>query len=201
MALASLALVAAAPVLLATALAIKLNDRGPVLFRQLRVGLDGEPFSILKFRTMVVEAEAQLEAIAAANQRKGPLFKLASDPRITKVGRILRATSVDELPQLLNVLQGTMSLVGPRPALPDEVARFDEELMARQAVRPGITGRWQIEARDNPSFAAYKRFDLFYVENWSVGLDLAILLTTVQTVALRAVHALSRSGSRATVGA
>ena len=199
--LASVALLAVAPVLELAAAAIKLNDGGPVLFRQRRVGRDGTTFPILKFRTMVVAAEAQLEAIAAANQRKGPLFKLAGDPRITKVGRILRATSIDELPQLLNVLQGTMSLVGPRPALPDEVARFDEELMARQAVRPGITGLWQIEARDNPSFAAYKRFDLFYVENWSVGLDLAILLTTVQTVALRAVHSLSRSGKRAPTAA
>ncbi len=123
------------------------------------------------------------------NERSdGPLFKLAVDPRRTKVGRFLETTSLDELPQLFNVLRGEMSMVGPRPALPSEVAAFDEELHARHRVPPGITGLWQVEARDNPSFLAYRRLDLFYVENWSVSLDLAILLSTGKAIAMRIVH-------------
>jgi lipopolysaccharide/colanic/teichoic acid biosynthesis glycosyltransferase len=142
---------------------------------------------------MVVDAPRQLEALSARNERRdGPLFKLASDPRTTLVGRFLRATSIDELPQLLNVLQGTMSLVGPRPAFAHEVARFDEELLARLTVRPGVTGLWQIEARDNPEFAVYRRLDLFYVENWSLWLDIALLLATPCVVAERAVRSLGR---------
>jgi lipopolysaccharide/colanic/teichoic acid biosynthesis glycosyltransferase len=168
-----------------------------VFFRQQRVGRDGEPFTILKLRTMVVDAEARLAELVSQNQREGILFKLANDPRITPVGRILRATSLDELPQLINVVRGDMSLVGPRPALPVEVAQFDEELLARQRVRPGITGLWQVEARDSASFQAYQRLDLFYVENWSVSLDLAILLSTVQTVAVRAARALRRRSAPA----
>ena len=179
----------AAPVLAACALAIKLSDKGPVFFSQQRVGQDGKPFTILKLRTMVVDAEERLADLMEKNQREGVLFKLSDDPRVTKIGRILRATSLDELPQLINVARGDMSLVGPRPALPLEVAQFDEELLARQRVRPGITGLWQVEARDSASFQAYQRLDLFYVENWSVSLDLAILLSTVQTVASRGIRA------------
>jgi exopolysaccharide biosynthesis polyprenyl glycosylphosphotransferase len=190
--LAGIGLVLAAPVLLACALAIKLHDRGPVFFRQERVGRDGKTFTIYKLRTMVVDAEARLAELLTQNQRDGVLFKLSTDPRVTRVGRFLRATSLDELPQLINVFRGDMSLVGPRPALPVEVAQFDEELLARQQVRPGITGLWQVEARDNPSFQTYQRLDLFYVENWSVGLDLAILLSTAQAVATRGMRALHR---------
>ena len=124
---------------------------------------------MLKFRTMCVDAEARLAAMQADNQRSGPLFKLARDPRVTKIGHVLRRTSLDELPQLLNVLKGDMSLVGPRPALRQEVAEFPAELHARHLVRPGITGLWQVEARDNPAFDAYQRLDLHYVENWSLG--------------------------------
>ncbi|HKN49954.1 MAG TPA: sugar transferase, partial [Actinomycetota bacterium] len=192
LALSGIGLLLAAPVLAACALAIKLSDKGPVFFRQQRVGQDGKPFTILKLRTMVVDAEARLADLVEKNQREGVLFKLADDPRVTKIGRILRATSLDELPQLINVARGDMSLVGPRPALPIEVAQFDEELLARQRVRPGITGLWQVEARDSASFQAYQRLDLFYVENWSVSLDLAILLSTVQTVASRGIRALRR---------
>ncbi|MGZ8734384.1 MAG: sugar transferase, partial [Acidimicrobiia bacterium] len=115
-------------------------------------------------------------------QRTGPLFKLERDPRRTRVGHILERTSIDELPQLINVLRGEMSLVGPRPALPHEVEQFDDELLGRQDVTPGITGLWQVEGRDNPDFEVYRRLDLFYVENWSVGLDLAIMLATAQAV-------------------
>ncbi len=179
-------LVVLAPVLAAVAVAVKLTDRGPVLFRQVRVGRGGDEFAMLKFRSMRVSAEAELAALRADhNERNGPLFKLAADPRVTRVGRVIRALSIDELPQLWNVVRGDMSLVGPRPALPSEVAEFPDELQARHAVRPGITGLWQVEARDNPSFDAYRRLDLFYVDNWSLLLDLVILLGTIDHVLVR----------------
>jgi exopolysaccharide biosynthesis polyprenyl glycosylphosphotransferase len=179
--------VLAAPVLAVAALLIKLEDGGPVLFRQDRVGRNGVRFEILKFRTMIVDAERRKAELEARNERNGPLFKMddRDDPRITRIGRFLRATSLDELPQLLNVLNGTMSLVGPRPALQDEVDNFPAELHARHQVRPGITGLWQVEARDNPSFEAYVRLDLFYVQNWSLPLDLVVLLGTVDHIVLR----------------
>jgi exopolysaccharide biosynthesis polyprenyl glycosylphosphotransferase len=190
LAASGLALIVAAPVMLLIAALIKLNDRGPVLFKQTRVGTDGNLFKVYKFRTMVVDAEARLAALAASNERTGPLFKMDKDPRVTRVGRFLRASSLDELPQILNVLTGDMSLVGPRPALPSEVAAFDEELRDRTKVKPGITGLWQIEARDNPSFSAYRRLDLYYVENWSVSLDIVILFATIEHVVTRFVTAL-----------
>jgi lipopolysaccharide/colanic/teichoic acid biosynthesis glycosyltransferase len=134
--------------------------------------------------------------LAAMNERKGgPLFKASNDPRVTRIGRILRATSIDELPQLWDVLIGRMSLVGPRFAMPKEAAQFDEELQRRTVMRPGITGLWQTEARDNPSFSVYRRLDLLYVDNWSLGLDLVILANTAHAVTVRAVRALvSRGG-------
>lgn len=184
-----------APVLLLAALAVKLSDCGPVLFRQTRVGRDGAPFTLLKFRTMESGAERMADELAARNERHGPLFKIKADPRVTAVGRVLRATSIDELPQLLNVLAGSMSMVGPMPALPGEVARFDDGLLARHRVPPGVTGLWQVEARENPSFFAYRHLDLFYVENWSCALDLAILAATVPTLAARAFSSLSRKPS------
>jgi exopolysaccharide biosynthesis polyprenyl glycosylphosphotransferase len=188
--LAVAGLVVAAPVMAAAALAIKLEDGGPVLFRNDRVGRHGRRFEVLKLRTMVPDAERRLAALVDRNDRAGgPLFKLARDPRVTRVGRLLRDTSLDELPQLVNVLRGEMSIVGPRPALAAEVAQFDEELRSRRlAVRPGITGLWQAEARDNPAFGAYRRLDLFYVENWSIGFDLAILWATAGRVLARAVR-------------
>jgi lipopolysaccharide/colanic/teichoic acid biosynthesis glycosyltransferase len=134
---------------------------------------------------MVVDAEAKVAELSAANTRGGPLFKVDHDPRVTPVGRFLRASSLDELPQLFNVIRGEMSLVGPRPALPREVATFDPELLTRSEALPGITGLWQVEARDNPSFAAYRRLDLFYVHNWSLSLDLIILLATAEQVLSR----------------
>jgi exopolysaccharide biosynthesis polyprenyl glycosylphosphotransferase len=185
-----LILLLTAPLLLLIALLVKLQDRGPVLFKQTRVGTNGQLFKLYKFRTMVVDAEARLAALAAQNDRMGPLFKMAKDPRVTRVGRFLRASSLDELPQLLNVLRGDMSLVGPRPALPAEVEKFDDELRDRTRVKPGITGLWQVEARDNPSFAAYRRLDLYYVENWSVSLDIVILLATIEHVITRFVTAI-----------
>ena len=180
-------LVLSLPVLAAAAIAIKLDDGGPVIFRQKRVGRSGRPFEILKLRTMVPDAEARYDELART-LGTGPLVKLHADPRITRVGRFLRATSIDELPQFLNVLRGSMTLVGPRPYQLVE-AQADPELLAcKGRVRPGITGLWQVEARDNPSFDVYRRLDQFYVENWSVGLDIAILLATTQRVTYRAVR-------------
>jgi exopolysaccharide biosynthesis polyprenyl glycosylphosphotransferase len=183
---ATVLMVFLSPLLVAVAVAVKLTDRGPVLFRQVRVGRGGDEFAMLKFRSMRVSAEAELASLRVAhNERTGPLFKLAADPRVTRVGRLIRALSIDELPQLWNVVRGDMSLVGPRPALPTEVAEFPVELQARHAVRPGITGLWQVEAQDNPSFDAYRRLDLFYVDNWSLLLDLVILLGTIDRVLVR----------------
>ncbi len=168
-----------APVLFVAALLIKLEDRGPVLHRHSVVGRSGVPITVLKLRTMIPNAERLRAHVAALNERTGgPLFKATNDPRVTRIGRVLRATSIDELPQLWNVLNGTMSLVGPRFALPYEVEQFDDELRRRTEMRPGITGLWQSEARDNPSFSVYRRLDLFYVDNWSLSLDFAILANT-----------------------
>lgn len=183
----ALLLVLFSPILAVSALLIKLNDSGPVFFHQTRIGKDGLSFRCVKLRTMSVGAERNLEKVMKQNERHGPLFKHSNDPRRTKVGRILEATSLDEVPQLWLVLKGEMSLIGPRPALPHEVAVFDDELNARHLVRPGITGLWQVESRDNPSFDAYKRLDLFYVENWSLLLDISIIAMTFHVVFSRAM--------------
>lgn len=187
---AGTALLLVAPVLAVVALLIKLHDGGPVLFRQERVGFRGEHFHVLKLRTMVTDAEKLKAGLEAQNARSGPLFKLERDPRVTPIGRFLRASSLDELPQLLNVLEGTMSIVGPRPALPAEVAEFDDDLNTRVNVKPGITGLWQVEARDLASFELYRRFDLHYVRNWSIALDLEIIARTAAVVGLRGVRML-----------
>jgi exopolysaccharide biosynthesis polyprenyl glycosylphosphotransferase len=189
--IATLVLVLTAPLMAFIAMAIKLTDHGPVLFHQKRVGRQGVPFHMLKFRSMVIDAEARLAALSTDNERHGPLFKLEHDPRVTRIGRFMRATSLDELPQLFNVIRGDMSIVGPRPALPAEVAQFDDRLLDRLQMPPGITGLWQVEARDNPHFGAYRRLDLFYVDNWSMNLDLVILVATVEQVLSKAVRALS----------
>jgi lipopolysaccharide/colanic/teichoic acid biosynthesis glycosyltransferase len=186
---ATIALLIAAPILLFACIAIRLEDDGPALYRQARIGLNGRPFIVYKLRSMTIDAERNLDFASVVNERTdGPLFKSAHDPRVTKVGAIIRALSIDELPQLFNVLTGTMSLVGPRPALAHEVAAFDSEFLRRHAVKQGMTGLWQVEARDNPSFHAYRRLDLFYVDNWSIGLDLFILLATVPTVISHALR-------------
>jgi len=182
-------LLVAGPIVLLAAIAIKLQDRGPVFYRQQRVGRHGVPFTIIKLRTMTPNADRlYLDLARDRPGRDGPLIKLADDPRRTTVGKFLERLSIDELPQLWNVLTGEMSLVGPRPAQQSEVDAFDEELLSRLSVRPGITGLWQVEARDNPSFSAYRRFDLFYLENWTVSLDLAILVATTQRVLLRGIE-------------
>ena len=187
-----------APVLLVAAIGIRLEDGGPVLYRHAVIGRYGVQTEVLKFRTMVPNAAQMIDDISEMNEREGgPLFKASNDPRVTRIGRLLRDTSIDELPQLWDVLTGRMSLVGPRFAMPKEAAQFDEELQRRTNMRPGITGLWQTEARDNPSFSAYRRLDLLYVDNWSLGLDLAILANTAHAVTARAVRALlPRGGHR-----
>ena len=189
-AIATVLTTVALPVLLVLAIMIKLDDGGPVLFRQRRVGRDGELFTLFKLRTMAPDAERRLPELGGQNERTGPLFKTTRDPRVTRMGWWLRATSLDELPQLFNVLRGEMSLVGPRPALPTEVAQFDSELKQRGRMMPGITGLWQVEARDDPSFDSYRRLDLYYLDNWSIGLDLAIIGTTAGAVLRRALRVL-----------
>ncbi len=186
---AAVGLVIAAPILLLAWFAIRLEDNGPALYRQVRIGLNGQPFVVYKLRSMVLDADKSVDKLSVANERTdGPLFKSGQDPRVTRVGAVIRALSIDELPQLFNVLTGTMSLVGPRPALASEVAQFDAELLRRHNVKQGMTGLWQVEARDNPSFHAYRRLDLYYVDNWSIGLDLVILLMTVPMLIAHALR-------------
>jgi exopolysaccharide biosynthesis polyprenyl glycosylphosphotransferase len=182
---ATTVLAAAAPVFLAAAIAIKVDSRGPVLYRQTRVGRDFVPFEILKFRSMVVDADELRAELEDRNEADGPLFKLAADPRVTRVGAFLRKTSIDELPQLWNVLRGEMSMVGPRPGTPDEVSAWPEELGWRVRVTPGITGMWQVHGRSLASFEDYTRLDLYYVDNWSLATDLVLLAKTVPVVLLR----------------
>ncbi len=185
---AAAALLVLAPVLLALALAVRIDSAGPVLFRQERVGINGRSFTMLKFRSMVVDADRQLAALRAENISDGLLFKLRDDPRVTRVGRLLRRLSLDELPQLVNVLTGSMSLVGPRPPLPSEVAAYDSSVRRRLLVKPGLTGLWQVSGRSDLPWDEAVRLDLRYVENWSLMLDLLILWRTGRAV-------LGRSGA------
>jgi len=184
---ALLLIVVSSPVLLAVAMAVRLSTPGPVLFRQERIGLNGKPFQMLKFRSMVVDAEAQLESLADVEQDAGNtvMFKLASDPRVTPVGRLMRRFSIDELPQFFNVLKRDMSLVGPRPPLATEVANYEEDVHRRFLVRPGITGLWQVSGRSNLDWEESVRLDLYYVENWSALGDLQILWRTARAVVAR----------------
>ena len=179
---AGLALIVLAPVLLVLAIAIRLSDNGPALFTQTRVGKDGQSFKIYKFRTMVVDAEARLAELRAQNDFEGVLFKIRRDPRITAIGTYLRKWSLDELPQLFNVVLGEMSLVGPRPALPDEAARYADHVRRRLVVKPGLTGLWQVSGRSDLSWDESVRLDLRYVENWSLALDLQILWKTFSVI-------------------
>lgn len=176
------------PVLVGTALAIRLAEGGPVLFGQTRVGLHGRPFTIYKFRTMVVDAEDRMNEVRHLNERTGAAFKASADPRITPIGRWLRRTSIDELPQLWNVLNGSMSLVGPRPPLPGEVAQYDIWHRRRLSMKPGITGLWQVEARHEPDFDRWVEHDLIYIDGWSIWLDLKILARTVPAVLAQGGH-------------
>ena len=172
-------LVVLTPLFAIVAIWVMLLDGAPVLFRQVRVGLHGRPFRVLKFRTMVPDAEEQLEELLDQNEIKGHAFKLTSDPRLSRTGNFLRRTSIDELPQLWNVVRGDMSLVGPRPPLPREVAEYDLWHRRRLSMKPGITGLWQIEARRDDDFDRWVELDLAYIDRWSIWLDLKIMLRTI----------------------
>ena len=188
-ALSSIALLLTSPLIGLAAAAIMLTSRGPVVFSQVRVGRHGDEFRIFKLRTMVVDAEDLLAQLRERNEADGPLFKMTNDPRVTRVGRLLRKTSIDELPQLWNVLRGDMSIVGPRPALPREAEEWTPELHERLQVLPGITGMWQVSNRCGSDFEQYKRLDLYYVDNWSLWRDLSIVARTVGVVVLgRGAH-------------
>jgi exopolysaccharide biosynthesis polyprenyl glycosylphosphotransferase len=179
---AVLALLLASPVLLLVALAVKLEDGGPVFFVQQRSGLFGRTFPMLKFRSMCVDAEARRAGLEARNEAAGPVFKMEDDPRITRVGRFIRRTSLDEFPQFWNVLRGDMSLVGPRPPLPSEVALYERWQMRRLSMKPGITCIWQVSGRSNLDFETWMRLDLLYIDTWSLFLDLKLLLRTIPAV-------------------
>ena len=183
--LAVIATVVLAPVLVVIAVMVRVTSRGPVLFKQERVGQDGERFRMWKFRTMTVDAEQRLADVAHLNEHDGLLFKIHDDPRVTPIGRHLRRWSLDELPQLWNVLTGTMSMVGPRPPLPAEVERYDSRVRGRLRVKPGLTGLWQVSGRSDLSWEEGVRLDLDYIERWSLTTDLVIMAKTAKAVALR----------------
>ena len=178
----TLALLLLSPVLLVVALAVKLDSRGSIFYQANRIGRRGRTFKCFKFRTMVQDADDLKADVEHLNERDGILFKVANDPRITTVGRMLRKYSLDELPQFWNVLRGEMSLVGPRPPIAAEVQQYDLSHLRRLDVLPGITGLWQVEARQDPSFDSYISLDTAYVENWTLWLDLKIMVRTVNVV-------------------
>ncbi len=181
--IAGTALVALFPLLILVAIVIKLDSKGPVFFIQKRVGYNRRLFSLIKFRTMVVNAEARLKEIEHLNEKQGPIFKIRNDPRLTRVGRWLRKTSVDEFPQFINVVLGDMSLVGPRPlSLRDAVGLEEAWQKRRFSVKPGITGLWQVSGRSNLSFEQWMRLDVEYIDQWSLTLDCQILIRTVPAV-------------------
>lgn len=179
---AILALIAVSPIMLITAIAVKLESPGPILFRQTRVGRWGEHFPCYKFRSMYIDAELRLQELMALNEADGPVFKMKDDPRVTRVGRIIRKLSIDELPQLFNVLKGQMSLVGPRPALPREVALYSYEQIGRLNAVPGITGLQQVSGRSNVDFKRWIELDLQYISEQSLWKDIEILLKTIPAV-------------------
>jgi exopolysaccharide biosynthesis polyprenyl glycosylphosphotransferase len=181
-ALSLLAVIVLSPLLLLIAVLIRLDSKGPVFYSSERIGRKGRTFTCLKFRTMVADAEKLQKELAHRNERDGVLFKITNDPRITKVGARLRKYSLDELPQFFNVLLGDMSLVGPRPPVASEVEQYDLAHLRRLDVLPGMTGLWQVEARQDPSFDSYISLDTAYVENWNLMLDLRILARTIGVV-------------------
>ncbi len=185
LAVGSLAVILLSPLWLVLAMLIKVTSRGPVLYKQLRVGRNERAFTMYKFRTMVRGADRLLGQLQTQNEASGPLFKMKNDPRVTKLGKWLRKWSLDELPQVINVLKGQMSMVGPRPALPSEVATYEDWHKDRLEVPPGITGLWQVGGRSNLSFDDYVRLDLFYIENWSITYDIFILFKTIPAVLFR----------------
>ena len=179
---ASVGIVVSSPIMLLAAIAIKLESPGPAIFRQIRVGKDGEHFACFKFRSMYIDAEQRLKELTAKNEADGPVFKMKADPRVTRVGRIIRKLSIDELPQLFNVLKGEMSLVGPRPALPSEVAKYTYEQIGRLHAIPGITGLQQVSGRSDIDFKRWVELDLQYIAEQSLWKDIKILLRTIPAV-------------------
>ena len=182
---ATVALLIISPIMGLVALVIRLENDGPILFRQERLGAKSEPFEVFKFRSMRVGAEAEQESLAALNEADGPLFKIKDDPRSTRVGRFIRKSSLDELPQLINVLRGEMSLVGPRPPLASEVAEYQSWQRKRLEVKPGMTGLWQVSGRSDLTFDEMCLLDIYYIENWSLWLDVRIILRTIPLIFLR----------------
>lgn len=174
----TLGLIILSPILLVVAILIKLESKGPAIFSQKRIGLNKKEFKMYKFRSMVQNAEELKEKLAKENEMSGPMFKMKNDPRVTKVGRFIRKTSIDELPQLINVLKGEMSLVGPRPSLPKEVSKFEPWMLKRLSVKPGLTCYWQVSGRNNIDFEDWMKLDLQYVNDRSFWLDLKLILKT-----------------------
>jgi exopolysaccharide biosynthesis polyprenyl glycosylphosphotransferase len=177
-----LVLVAVLPLLSIIALAIRLTSSGPALYRQTRIGAGGREFQMIKFRSMVADADVQRARLLELSEGNGVLFKMRKDPRVTRVGAVLRRFSLDELPQLFNVIRGDMSLVGPRPPLPEEVAAYSDDAIRRLRVKPGVTGLWQVSGRSDLNWEESLRLDLRYADNWSMALDLSILWRTVRAV-------------------
>ncbi len=173
--LSLIGLIIVSPVMLVVAILIKLESSGPIIFSQKRVGLNGKEFSMLKFRSMVQNAEELKEKLQKQNEMSGPMFKMNEDPRVTKIGRFIRKTSIDELPQLINVLKGEMSLVGPRPSLPKEVAKFESWMLERLNVKPGLTCYWQVSGRNNIDFEDWMKLDIKYVKHSSCCLEIRML--------------------------
>lgn len=167
------------PVIIIIALLIRLESKGPVVFSQRRIGQNGKEFNMYKLRSMVVDAEKLQKKLSTENELSGPMFKIKNDPRITKVGKFIRKTSIDELPQLINVLRGEMSLVGPRPSLPKEVKQFDKWMMRRLEVKPGLTCIWQVSGRNRIDFEDWMKLDIKYIEERSLGLDMKLIFKTL----------------------
>lgn len=174
-----LGLILLSPILFIVVVMIKLDSKGPVIFKQKRVGLNGKEFYMYKFRSMVVNAEELKEKLAAQNEMSGPMFKMKEDPRVTRVGKFIRKTSLDELPQLINVIKGDMSLVGPRPSLPNEVKEFEPWMLKRLDVKPGLTCFWQVSGRNDIDFEDWMKLDIKYVNKKSFFLDIKLILKTV----------------------
>lgn len=176
--LSLLGLILVSPIMLIVAILIKLESTGPIIFSQKRVGLNGKEFNMFKFRSMVQNAEELKEKLQKQNEMSGPMFKMKEDPRVTKVGRFIRKTSIDELPQLINVLKGEMSLVGPRPSLPKEVAKFEPWMLERLNVKPGLTCYWQVSGRNNIDFEDWMKLDIKYVKDRNLVLDIKLIFKT-----------------------
>ncbi|MCR8844863.1 sugar transferase [Paenibacillus sp. SC116] len=180
--LSSIGIILISPILIFVAICIKIDSKGPIFIHQKRIGKNGAPFAMHKFRSMVVNAEQMKAELEQFNEADGPAFKMKNDPRITKVGRFIRKFSIDELPQLFNVLKGEMSLIGPRPPLPNEVELYNDYQWRRLDIRPGITGLWQVSGRSNITFDEWMKLDLYYIEQWSISMELKILFKTIPVV-------------------